>query len=272
MNSNQDDSMQKLIDAYLNNTLSKDEKIAFEKQMQTDPTLKEDLSIYKTMQESFNENDWHIPNKDKHKEALLEIKKELKSEPLQQISQHIKNAEQQYFEEVNTQKVKPKRFYTLAIAASILLCISIGLPFLFANDSLEDHYNTYQDWDNIPSLTEKGTDNTASEIETLFNAKDYKGIIKYYEEEVTKDTLHPYSLLKVGSAYFYNGNYNIALDIFDAFIGLNTIDSSRGHWYKLLVYLKQDNKVKVEETLKIISSNKANYNYKEAVKIEGDIK
>jgi tetratricopeptide (TPR) repeat protein len=264
--------MQKLIDAYLNNTMSKDERVAFEKQIEVDPTLKEDLSIYKTMQESFNENDWHVPNKDKHKDTLLEIKKEIKSEPMQHISQHIKNAELQYFEEVNTQKVKPKRFYTLAIAASIVLCISIGLPFLFANDSLEDHYNAYQDWDSIPSLTEKGAENIASKIETLFDAKDYKSIIKYYEQEVTKDTLHPYSLLKVGSAYFHNDNYNAALDTFDAFISLNTIDRSRGHWYKLLVYLKQEDTTKVKGMLDVILSNKANYNYKEALEIEADVK
>ncbi len=270
MNANQDDNIQETIDAYLNNTLSKTERTAFEKEIETNPKLKEELHIYKALQESFNENDWHTLDSSTYKEDVLKLKKEFKSKDNQDISNTIRTVEQQYFTDSKTQQKRPKRFYKLAIAASIVLCISIGLPFLF-NNSLEDHYNTYQDWDTMPSLTEKGTETIASKIEALFNTKDYNGIIKYYEQEVTKETLHPYSLLKIGSAYFHNGNYNKSLEVFDAFIDLNTIDSSRGHWYKLLVYLKQENTAKVKETLDVILSNKVNYNYKEATEISKSI-
>lgn len=273
MNLNQDDNMQDRIDAYLNNTLSKKEREVFKKELEVNPKLKEELYIYKALQESFNENDWHSLDKNKYQEDLLKLKKELKSKENQDISETLRNVEQQYFKDSKKQNNKPKRFYNLAIAASVLLLVSLSLPFIFNNDGLEDYYNTYQDWEAIPSLIEKGTtDNTDLKIETLFEEKDYKGVINYYEQEVTKSTLHPYSLLKVGNAYFYENNYKKAINMFDAFIALNTIDSSRGHWYKLLVYLKQDNVTKVEEMLDIISSNKANYNYKKASEIKDEMK
>jgi len=255
--------MQEKIEAYLNNTLSPDDKTDFETLMNEDKALQEEVNIYKALQESFNENDWHTIDKSKNKGAFLEIKRELKSETILDASKHIKNIERHYFKE--TKQHKPKRFYTIAIAASVLLCISIGLPFLFTSDGLDDYYNNYQDWETIPSLIEKGTLDESLKIETLFEAKDYNAIIKYYENNIsTKNMLHPYSILKIGSAYFYTENYNKALKIFDEFIALDTLDISRGYWYKLLVYLKQENKQKVEEILKVILSNKANHNYQKA--------
>lgn len=271
MNSNQDDNMQEQIEAYLNNTLSIDEKIAFEKLIQEDKALQEEINLYKALQESLNENDWHTIDKNKNKVELLEIKKELKSKPIQDVSKHIKKIEEHYFN--NKKANKSKRFYTIAIAASILLCVSIGLPFLFSNHSLEGYYNNYQDWEDIPSLTEKGTHDESFKIETLFAEKDYRAIIEYYEKnQSTKNMLHPYTLLKVGSAYFYTGNYDSALKIFDEFIALDTMDRSRGYWYKLLVYLKQENKTKVEEMLKIILANTQNHNHIKAKKIAEEIK
>lgn len=271
MNSNKEDKMHKMIDAYINDTMSLKDKLSFENKMETDVTLEEEVLIYKSLNESFNENDWHALDKIKHRESFKNIKLELKSETFQNISKNIKKAEKEHYNSINEKLNKPKKFYFAAIAASLLLFASIGLPFLLGNDTLEDHYSNYADWEDIPSLIEKGDE--VIPIEKLYEYKDYDAIISHYRAmSKENETLHAYSILKVGAAYFFKGNYDKAIQTFDVFIKLDTVASSRGVWYKLLVYLKQNNKIKTLETLEIILSNKNNYNYKQALKIKNKIK
>ncbi|PHS08575.1 MAG: hypothetical protein COA88_06320 [Kordia sp.] len=271
MNSNKEDKMHEMIDAYINDMMSLKDKLSFESRMEADEILKEEVFIYMSLKESFNEKDWHTLDKRSHGEALQNIKKELKSATLQNVSINVKKAEEEYYNVINKKLNKRKKFYFVAIAASFLLFASINLPYLLGNDSLEDHYNNYADWEGIPSLIEKGDE--VAIIEKLYESKDYNAITSHYEiMQNGSETFHAYSLLKVGASYFFNGNYNEALQVFDVFIQLDTIASSRGNWYKLLVYLKQDNKRKTQETLNVILSNKNNYNYKQALKIKKDLK
>jgi len=271
MSSNQEDKMHEMIDAYIFDRMSLEDKLSFENKIANDVSLKEEVLIYKSLKESFNENDWHTLNKRNHNESFENISNALKSETFQEISKNIKNVEHEYYNTINEKQNKSKKFYFAAIAASLLLFVSIALPFLSGNDTLENHYNNYADWESIPSLIEKGANVTL--IEELYESKDYKAIISQYETIPNgNETLHAYSLLKVGASYFFIGNYEKAIQTFDTFIKLDTVASSRGNWYMLLVYLKQDNKKKVKETLDIILSNKNNHNYKQALKIAKELK
>ncbi len=262
MNSNQEDKMQEIIESYLNDVMSKEERTAFEDKMQEDKALKEEVLICKALQESFNENDWHKLDRDE--ETLKTMKGNLRSSEFQNLSKMIRETEQTY---LKTKSRKPKlsrRYAYLGIAASIILFISIVFPFMF-NNTLGDYYNEYEDWGDIPSMTEKGAEGVLN-IETLYASKKYGEIISYYETNTeATDVLEPYSLMKVGFSYFHNDQYKEALETFDVLIKLDSLESSRGYWYKLLVYLKEENAMKAKETLSIIISNKNNHNYKEAV-------
>ena len=269
MNSNQEDKMQEIIESYLNDVMSKEERAAFEGKMQEDKALKEEVLMYKALQESFNENDWH--NIDKEKEDLKKVKDKLQSDDFQNLSKTIRETEQTYLKSKESKSKFSNRYAYLAIAASIILFVSIIFPFMF-NDTLGDYYNEYEDWGDIPSMTEKGAEDGLS-IESLYASEKYDEIISYYETNTeATDALEPYSLMKVGFSYFHNDQYKKALETFDVLIQLDSLESSRGYWYKLLVYLKEENEMKAKETLDIIISDKNNHNYKEAVVLSKKLK
>ncbi|WP_299890480.1 hypothetical protein [uncultured Lacinutrix sp.] len=269
MNSNHNDNMQKMIDGYLNGSLSLEQKAVFEKQINTDQALKEELLIYKALQESFNENDWHTLDKNSNIEDFKSIKNRFKTKEYQDISKNIKSVESLY---CNKNKKKSNSiFYKLGIAATIILFLAIGLPFIFNTNSLNDYYNDYQNWDTIPSLIEKGSQNESQKIEELYTSKDYNSLIKLYEANNTNN-YNNYSLIKIGHIYIELGFTEKAIEVFDKLIATKKLSSSKGYWYKLLVYLKIEDKEKAIEQLNIILQDKNNYKYEEAKELSNKIK
>lgn len=260
LNSNQ----QEEIDRYLKNIMSKEERIAFEKKMQSDFALKEDVTLYKSLQDSFNDNDWSSIDKSSNIEDFQSIKNRFKSKEYQDISKNIKNVEHLYSNK--SKKKSNSNFYRLSIAATIVLFLAVGLPFLFNTNSLNDYYNDYEDWGDIPSVIEKGTENESQKIEELYTSKKYETLIKLYESNNTK-SYHNYSLMQIGYIYFELGYTEKAIEVFDKLIATKKLSSSKGYWYKLLIYLKTENKEKAIQQLDIILKDKNNYKYNEAIEI-----
>lgn len=260
------DKQQEEIDTYLQNTLSKEALISFEKKMQENTLFKEEVLLYKSLQQSFNKNDWNSTNNTKL-DNFQSIKNNLKSEEFQDISKNIRAVENTY---LNTNKSKKSTFYKLAMAASILVFLAIGLPSLF-NNSLNDYYNEYENWNEIPSLTEKGTQNEAQKIEELYASKNYNALITLYETNIDKE-YHDYNLMQIGHTYTVLENTEKAIQVFDKLIASKKLSSSKGHWYKLLIYLKLHDKVKIKQQLDVILQDENNYKYEEALYLAKEIK
>jgi len=261
-----DNDMQKTIDLYLNDMMSKKERITFENTLDADASLKEEVQLYKTMQTTLNENDWNNLDRDINSQTFKDIKQQVLSNDYEALSGKIKKVENTYFNK------KKKRYYIFAAAASVLVFIALSIPSLLNSNTFEKTYTNYSDWDNLPSLTEKGNANNAFDIEGSYQSNEFETIIKYYENRMNNnDSLAPYDYIYLGASYFKTKNELKAISSFDNLINSNSLDSSKGHWYKLLIYLKQEDKVKVKETLSIILESKTNHNYKKALELSKKI-
>jgi tetratricopeptide (TPR) repeat protein len=73
----------------------------------------------------------------------------------------------------------------------------------------------------------------------------------------------------IGASYDKLNKNDNALIVFDKLSKSPNFDGySRGYWYKLLIYLKEDKRDKAIEIKNIILKNNYNFNYEKAKKIK----
>ncbi len=103
----------------------------------------------------------------------------------------------------------------------------------------------------------------------MFKNKEYKEAITTLTTIETNDEFYPYALLYIGASYEQLNENERALVSFDKLTQLTDFEEySKGYWYKLLLYLKLNNRQKALEMKAIILENKNNYNYKKALELD----
>ena len=264
MNSNEEIEIQHKIDLYLSNTMSESERLLFEEQMESSPDLKKQVLLQKSICEVLFENEFdHVKDEEKEKE-LAQIKSTLQTKVYQKHQEHLTSTTQVYH------KTRQRRRLLLvsSIAAAILALTSI---FLFpTKDTFETIYAEYADWDQLTSYVEQSDANEFSKGEILYQDEKYIEAIQFFEI-YTKDQnkkLYAPGLMYLGASYFANDNVAEALETYDLLVKSDSYDNSKGHWYKLLIYLKQKDTSQVNKTLEVILSNQNNYNYQKAEEIK----
>ncbi|OUR97663.1 hypothetical protein A9Q86_15735 [Flavobacteriales bacterium 33_180_T64] len=256
----EDINIQNKIEAYILGKMGANEKKAFKKLISTTPLLKEEVNIQQSLHSVFNEN---IKFKfDKNK--VNKIKVQLKNNEFQELSDHIKNTHK-VFEKNRNNKISFYKYASVAVAAIFILFIIIFNP----ND-LNDYYNEYENWEDLPSYIEQGNNETDNlyKIERYYNEERYHEIIKLINSNLNEETnINPEKLIYLGASYFKVNDTKKALKTFDELTISGHVLNSRGYWYKLLIYLKTNNAKKTSEILEIITSNPSYYKHKEAIKI-----
>ncbi|SEB40592.1 hypothetical protein SAMN04489761_0507 [Tenacibaculum sp. MAR_2009_124] len=250
---------QENIEKYIHNKMSGEERSTFENEMKLDSELKEDVILQLNMHRILSNN------KDFHKDSIFNLNEEknaikdlLKSEELSKTSDYIRK-------NTSTYKNRKKRFnfykYAASIAAMILLSFFVKNSVLSDNT---DFYREYADWNNLPSLVEKGTnENWLNTIEVLYKNKEYETIVKL-DNEHSNDA---YFLIYKGVAYAQLNDINNANRVFDLLVNNDSLESTRGYWYKLLLLLKENKKEEAKKLLILILKDKNNYNYNKAKEI-----
>lgn len=265
MNSNEENNIQNKIDSYLNNTMSTKERLLFEQEMDTNLDLKENVLLQKSISETvFNHNLSHIQDVSKV-EALENIKQTLKTEPYQNHIKTIENASSIY----KKRKQKKQFLYFGSVAAAILIFVSV--IFFPRQKSLETLYTDYSNWDELTSYIEQNeSQGTFSKGEVLYKDKKYEDAIHFFEAYTLNknEELYSASLIYLGASYFKTNNYTKAINTYNTLIQSDSYDSSKGHWYKLLIYLKLKDKDKINTTIQTILNNKNNYKYSTVLEIQ----
>jgi len=252
------------IEAYLQNKMSKTETELFAQKIKTNSELKELVSLYDSVDVVLGKKQEKVVINERDKEEKQKIKQLLESEKYKNISENLKTINNQYQSE--KQKVKGiKRYLYIVTSAAAILIMYFMLMQNYGNNNMVSYYNENANWEDFPSLLEKGyTQNEASKVETLYAEHKYKEVITFVTNHKNKEVN---SLLYLGGAYFYQNEYNEAHKIFDEIIATNSIDKSKGYWYKTLIYLKQKDKEQAKKMLTIITKNPNNYNHKKAISL-----
>lgn len=247
------------IDYYLKGNLSSQESINFRKEIDTNPELKEIVMIQEGL---FEINDYKLIKKTNNSSALEVInhyREQIDKDENQKLFSKIKEASEKY-KQKNT---APKNKYLYYAAASIALLFTT-IFFLNSSSDLENVYKNNSNWDDLPSYVIKSDENKSifSKGEQLFRNNEFAKSIEVFKTIRSSDQMYPYALMYIGAAYERLNENKKSLETFDQIIKTKDfIEYSRGYWYKLLVYSKQNNKEKAEEMKKLILQNPDNYNY-----------
>ncbi len=249
-----------IIERYLRKEMTPEEQTLFEKNIEEDPNLKEQIALYIALYSVPENDDWFEFKGDSNivkKEASL-----FRSQETLAFSGRLKK-----FRDTTNPKQKKKIFniqLLSTVAAVIIIAIFIFYPKNYDPSSL---FEEYHNWDELPSYVSKGDSNsdTHKELELLFRAKEYQNIITQSSTlDASVYELDQQAILFVGVAHIELNQYEKALKIFDSLLQSNSIDAHKGHWYKALTFLKQENKGKAIEVLEIISNNPTYYKHDEA--------
>ena len=247
---------------YLENTLSDEERSDFELELAQNKELQEYLSISKEMDKQYSDTDWQFLESTNTKEVDA-LEDYLKSDETKALRSAINNASITF--KKNEKKPKTfnlKKYSFLAVAALVILFL--GLNFFGSNNNL---YQDYNSWEELPSLINRGEvqENILQNAEAAFLNKEYSKANNLYKQYI--DTTKEFNV----TAYLYLGitdlelnNEAQALSSFNKIIESNSLDASKGHWYKALTYLKFEKNDLAIEQLELIVENSDNYNFSEA--------
>ncbi|NQY27907.1 MAG: hypothetical protein HRT69_00375 [Flavobacteriaceae bacterium] len=248
-----------LIEKYLDNTLSAQEKEIVVTRMENDPIFKEKVSFEKQLLDTFSKEKWSFienTNATSVQEYSELFKKEGK------LKQVLKEAKTNY----NAPKKKTNfNWYLYASAAMIVLLIAI-VPFVNKSSSSTELYASYLNTTELPSLSIRGNENkdVRTKAQHLFEQKKYKEALVIFNSELDlskKQTATVY--LYMGIAQMEINQFEKAVHTFDALINSGLMDAPKGHWYKALLYLKMK-KIKDSKVILNSISSKKLYNYQQA--------
>ena len=264
------ENLLKQADKYLEKLMSESENAAFEIELSNNTELQEYLAINKELGIQLDNKDWQFVDASKSPQ-VKDLEDYFKSEEAQSLKTVLSKVGDKY---KDTSKPKSnnniKRYTFFAIAASVVLLI--GLFFLNNNQNI---YNDYNSWQELPSLIERGHSESATlqDAEQAFIAKDYVSANSFYSKYLKEtEVINVNVYLYLGITQLELNQKDKALSTFEAILTSDSIDFSKGYWYKTLVYLKAKDKNNAIKQLKLIVKDSTNYKFSEAEKILKQLK
>ncbi|MDH7445034.1 tetratricopeptide repeat protein [Aquimarina sp. 2201CG14-23] len=251
------------IDAYLRDELSTEDKAFFEESLQNNSELLKEFRIHQELFAQADESTWINESFSPDKKDVQEVEKYFISKEAQEFKDLLVRAQSNYKKRKQTPSFNRKLWMPLLVAASIALFVV--LYTMSSGDSPQDLYASYNQWQDLPSLTSRSDENQLAEGQLLFEQKQYKDSYKLFKDFVENNNeVLPPVLIYSGLSALELDKYTEAISYFDQLIDSDAIDQSKGYWYKVLVYLKQGKKKEAIEVLEIITQDGQNYNFKEA--------
>lgn len=262
------DDLKKKADDYVFGSMSKQLRSEFKKRIDSDSELAAYIKVNEEMKCQYNDEDWFFIDR-KHSD-IDNLESFLKNSKIQELKKTIQTINHKHFENKSKSKKKNRYYYLLAACLVSLL----GYFVFNTSQSTLDVYTEYSDWSTLPSLTSRGESNRdlLHSAEVAFLEQDYekaKRMLEKYSD--LKSKIDPNVSLYLGISYLETNDFDSAIGTFDKLIQSNSLDSSKGFWYKALVYLKAGDKKGAKNILKLIVKSPSNYNYEKARNILKDI-
>ena len=256
------------IEAYLGGTMSPEDALEFENLISNDASLREEVKLAKQVNlhlsgefgsDEISENDY-----------TRDIKTFLRTEEAKMLEKSLLKARGEY--QKTTLKPRNRNFLFIAAAIAAMLIVSVGILFL-QQDSTENLFAEYYNSTDLPSVIKRGDnhDGLTKGVEAFQNL-DYSNAIQTFETyKNSTSEINPAVYLYEGVSYIQLERYEAALFEFDKLIASNSLDSSKGLWFKALVYIKMDNKRLAKNVLEEIIKDPSNFNYSKALELKEEL-
>jgi hypothetical protein len=240
-----------VIEAYLNNELLGDALLNFQKRLESEPELAEEIALHKQIRAFIQENE--VEN------LKAQVKDWLKEE---EEIQQIENA-------TNTNLQKPKSNFPIGLFTKIAAGIALvsGLSwYFFTNKTTENTENQYlSELANQNPAQMQGADDR-SEWAQAYTGKNYKKVLDILVKKTEKTPEESYYL---GLAYLQNNQYAMAVAQFSAKNVTESVYAEKAEWLQALIYLKLNKKEAAKQILNKIKNSDSQYS--DMAKKLGDI-
>jgi hypothetical protein len=246
-----------LIENFLRNNLSENESVDFLARVSNDLDFKEKYLFEKELFETYNEEKWNA--KEANPKLVKEYKELFKNSEAHELKETILKVQNEFQKPKSKVTFSKKLFYLSAAMIALLFTIYVVTPKSISN---QDLYTSYIQKENLPSLiTRSKSQNDLKIAQDFFEKKKYKEALSIFEKELEKSNIEDANI------YIYTGISQMELNkledaekTFDRLISSGLIDSSKGKWYKSLLYIKKDNIQEAKSILKEIKQKKS-YNH-----------
>jgi len=256
------DELQLKIEEYVSGSMSELEATNFEQLMESSEELKAAVELSKQLNFhlSGTVDDSAIPNN----EYTQKLRSFMESEEAQELKEKLRTV--QLERRVPKLRSKRRRIIFIAAAAVIIFLVSaIGMIFQTEPDA-EQLYAQYYTTDDLPSIIQRGTSNTLLEKGALaFQNENFPEALAYFNE-YEASTEKP-----VTAAHLYKGatlmelrNYFAAIEEFELAIDSESIDATKGFWFKAMTYLKAGDESNAKYILTNIAEHVWYYNHDKA--------
>jgi len=254
-----------LIERFLKDDLSKEERTSFLDRLNTDSDFREYFELEKELFESLDDQSWSFI-KENHSEEIQEYEKLLKSEESHKIKQAILEAQEQY-----NKAQQPSKNWFLYVAAAVAIIIFSVLFFDSKSPTNQDLFSSYLQETDLLSLVDRGEyDSIFNITQTSFDNQEYEKVVNSLSQLIDS--------INNGNAYIYLAisqmkleNYSNAEETLNKLISSDLLDSQKGYWYKSLLYLKANQPDKTKKELQRIIDSSF-YKFQEAKQLLKDLK
>lgn len=232
-----------IIEKYLNGDLSAKELEDFNVKLETDNLFKQEVALYKEINNS-------LKNKYQHKEKEENLK------------QSLDKMGTKYFQkEAQKKKSLPFKRYLLRIS-SIAAIIIISFFLLKPQTSLYDQFAEHA---NLEIQVKGDNDEILLNASKLYNSEKYSEAIPLLEEYLRLNPEDTEIQISLGIALLESNKNEDAIVIFEHVNSQNNIFKNKAIWYLALANIKLDHK---EESKKYLESIPAeSFYYKKAQKL-----
>ena len=256
------DELQLKIEQYVSGSMSEHEANEFEKLMNANAELKSAVTLSKQLNFhlSGTMDDTEVPKN----EYTDKLKSFIESEEAQELKETLKSV--QLERRVPKLRSKRRRFILVAAAAVIIFLVSaIGL--LFPSEQGTDKlFAQYYSEEDLPSVIRRGNDNTLLEQGAVaFQNEEFADALAYFKEyEASTEEPDMALYLYKGATLMELSNYYGAIEEFELAIDSESIDATKGFWFKAMAYLKSGDVANAKYVLKDISGHVWYYNHDKA--------
>ncbi len=257
------------IEAYLGGEMTPGEQREFELAMSQDLELQKEVRLSNEINHHLNEKSWLYSEEAKDDKTKQELEEYIKSEEAILLKSKISEVGDRFKKRKHQRR---RFFYTGGAIAAIFILGFFVTNLFFDQKSNAALYNEYYTDMDLPSLVKRGSQNKLLQDGIVaFKAKEYKEAITAFQKymDTSKDEnplIHAY----IGFSHLETNQIEKSLNSFDTLLRSDSIDRSRGLWYKALAYLK-DNRIEAsKKVLSKIIGDSLNYNYKKAKELLDD--
>jgi len=256
------DELQFKVEEYVSGSMTELEARDFEKLMESNEKLKSAVTLSKqlSIHLSGNVDDTVVPKND----YTQNLRSFMESEEGQELKETLRSV--QLERRVPKLRSKRRRIIFAAVAAVIIFLVSaIGLLFP-SNQGAEKLYAEYYTTNDLPSVIRRGTSNTLLEKGAVaFQNENFADALAYfaeYDASTEKPDMALY--LYKGATLLELSNYYAAIQEFELAIDSESIDATKGFWFKAMAYLKSGDVDNAKYVLTDIAQHVWYYNHDKA--------